>query len=142
MIKRTFRTFTRTDLVFIFCLAVLLVCKFFLQRYQLFTLSSIDEVHPFLLMVFAAGCINLFAFFITALFSKAKREEWWELKQKWNIKNEILLNIWAKSLLISFVIFLAGIVATIVLFGSYYLIFLCFIVFTVQRYLQLKFPKA
>ncbi|MGV3658126.1 MAG: hypothetical protein ACO1NX_09230 [Chitinophagaceae bacterium] len=142
MFKKTFSTFTRTDLVFIICLTVLIVCKFLLQRHQLFAFNSITEVHPLLMIVYAAACLNLFIFFIRALFSKTKREEWWERQRKKERANEFLLNIWVKSLMASFVICLAGTIAAIVLFGSYYMILLSFVVFTVQRYFQLKIRKA
>ena len=127
MLKTLFRNVIKIDRVFISCMFLMLTIKFLLQRYQLFTLHNFSDV-PFLLLgVFGAASINLFVFFLAAIFTNEKSKVWWKQKTSYNGGRERMLKIWSKSLIASFVIFLVGTLGAVLFFGSIYTLILLFI---------------
>ena len=137
MQSNLFRKLINTNRIFIACMLLLIILKVMLQRYQPFVFNRFSDVRPVLLLLFGASCINLFIFFLAALFSNQKREVWWKQEKRKNKSNELFLNIWTKSLMVSFVVYVIGTFGAVLFFGSIYMILLLLIVFIVQHYSRL-----
>ena len=141
MVLNFIRKLAGKDKVIIVFLLLLFIFKVLLRPYQLFDFVSFSKLHPSLLVVFGLACANLFIFFIAAIFTKNKRDEWWERNSAHEYRSELLLNIWAKSLVVSFVIFLVGTLLAVLVFGTAFTVLLFLIVFVVQCFFRLMYKK-